>query len=95
MSNTATCGMPGNAIMACSMPVGVGRVVQRREHREIPDLLQHIVIDHHRIAEAGAAVHHPVPDSDQLDVGQAASLRVDEQLLHDPSAPRRGRGSAR
>ncbi len=41
---------------------GVGRVVQRREGGEPVDLGDDVIVDEHRLAEDGPAVHHAVTD---------------------------------
>ena len=66
MSKTATCGSSGKRALGDLDPVRVGRVVQRREDREVADRGQHGVVDQHRRGEALAAVDDAVRDGTEV-----------------------------
>ena len=94
VSNTATCGMPGKAAMRLLDAVRIRRVVQRRQQRQVPDLLQHSVIDDHRVAEHRAAVHHPVADGDQRGLVQRLPASANSCRITVSAAPWSGIGPA-
>ena len=52
-----------------------GRIVQRCQAGQVPDRFQHVVGDHGRIGEVGPAVHHPVPDGEQVEVIEIGAVR--------------------
>ena len=47
-------------------PLDVGRVVQRGERRQRSQRRDDVVVDHHGLGEAAAAVHDPVPHRDEV-----------------------------
>ena len=55
-------------------------LVQRRERRQHGQSLQHRAIDHDRIDECGAAMHHTMADGDEATLTAAQGL-LREQLL--------------
>jgi hypothetical protein len=59
----------------------VGRIVQWSQRRQIPDLLQDLIIDQDRVAEDRPPVDDPMPHRGQR-IGPQRPARVDEQLLH-------------
>ena len=80
VSKTATCGTSGNACSASVDRAHRRRVVQRRERLELVDLSAHVVVDQHRLAEAGAAVDdamcHGTDMSEGLSPGGDRTRRV-------------------
>ena len=69
MSKTATCGTSGKRALRLLDRAQRRRVVQRRKRLELLDLGPNLVVDHDRLAEPRAAVHHAVRDTADMSQG--------------------------
>ena len=62
VSNTATCGVSGMKLLACSDARDRSLVVKRSEFCQLFDLCDNVIIDEGRAIEVFATMHDTMPD---------------------------------